>query len=181
MIRVTADDKEQFIQWFIERFDIQQRAVVWFLNVLRADRKKLADIHFTTDVFYCPRAIKWTVHENRIHFQFKKGTVWTDDMERAFHDLYLVDDEPLYMEFDFPNRSQSPQYAIVMTEHPYMPENEEQQEQDQRIITQWVECEKNRITYEMAKKKIDEALDQKDEQAFFYWTRKLAQIQQYKK
>jgi len=178
---VTTNEKAQFIRWFIDTYHVRKRSIVWFLNFLLHDQKRLAHIHLTTDAIYCPRAAQIMWEDGHVSFQFKKGTVWTTDVEKAFHDLQMLEEEPFYLEFQFPKREQSPEYAAVAVEHPYMPVNELQRAKDRVSVERVILETTDAFERDEIKRQIDRALDEKDEEAFLYWTKKWQRVTTFAK
>ena len=60
---------------------------------------------------------------SEVPFRFFKENVMTTDAEKSFHDIRLNRDEEIYIQLNFQSSFQTPQFAAVMEENPFMPKN----------------------------------------------------------
>lgn len=165
MVPVAA--KKDFVRWFLKRYKLKRRECVWILNYLLSHEVLLENVHFTDEAHYCPRAmVISTTKSESIPFRFYKGNLMTADAEKSFHDLRLYENEKMYIQLNFPNSHSCPHYASVREENPFLPSYLQVSEADKKLARKLVEESIVTMTEEMLRKRIDEALDQNNEEHF---------------
>lgn len=169
---VPLSEKKQFIRWFLEHYELKKRECIWLLNYLVADDRLMENVHFIRHAEYCPKAIIMSTRCTQdVPFQYFKKHVMTVEPEKAFHDIRLYCDETLYVQLNFKNNAQSPEYAAVLEENPYY------DEQISETYASMAETVINKAEKEFERKNllrlVDMALDAEDEQWFYELTGKL--------
>jgi uncharacterized protein YpiB (UPF0302 family) len=121
---VSVVEKKDFLKWFLNHYQLKKRECVWLLNYLVSDETLIENVHFVESAEYCPKAIIMsTTCTDGVPFRFYKQNILTTDAEKSFHDIRLNHDEPIYVELNFKSNYSTPEYAIVLEENPFIPEN----------------------------------------------------------
>ncbi|MHA6251107.1 ReoY family proteolytic degradation factor [Oceanobacillus sp. CAU 1775] len=175
---IKSYEKKAFIFWFLNQYDIKLREANWILTFIANNKHTLENVHFVRDADRTERSIIIaTKCSDKPAFQFHKGELMTTDAEKAFHDIRLNPFEPLYIELHFHQSNQSPQYAFVLEENPFLPDKfyitSEDKKQTKSIINYSLQLHKR----EALLKKIDQALDSKDKEQFLTLTNELNDIE----
>lgn len=114
-ISVSIQDKKDFLKWFIQHHNIEAHEMNWFLEELIDDERALFYVHFVQDIQYCPKGIVITTTETEdVSFLFFKGNVQTEDVYTAYHELQLYQDEAIYVQMNFPQRTKNRLYQTVL-------------------------------------------------------------------
>lgn len=174
---VTVSEKKEFIQWFLNRFELQKREVAWLLNYLASDDEALRRIHFVDCLRHLPKTMIISARcTSMTPFQFSKRKRVTSDVETAFYDIRSCSDDDLYINLHFKDKTSCPQYAAVLEVNPM-----ERQDlvQDslfslvaEIILDQAVRDYRQKELY----RRIDEALANGDEQQFLQLTEQWLKI-----
>ena len=91
---ITTMEKKNFLQWFLNRYELQNRESAWLITYIMSDEKLLENVHFVDDSTSTKRTILMSTKcVKGISFRFTKGKLVTSDVERAFHDIRLNPDE----------------------------------------------------------------------------------------
>ncbi|AZV44130.1 hypothetical protein BAOM_3521 [Peribacillus asahii] len=171
---VSVNEKKDFIRWFLNHYQLKRRECVWILNYLMSHDQLMKKVHFVESAQYCPRGLIMSTHcVDEVPFRFYKANIMTTDAEKSFHDIRLNRDEEIFIQLNFKSAYSSHQYAAVLEENPYMPKSKIANEKDQQLVEQFLENSIVSFQRERLLKKIDEALDQHDEEAFKSLTKKL--------
>ncbi|RLL48214.1 YpiB family protein [Oceanobacillus piezotolerans] len=164
---VSVKEKKNFIQWFLKHYQLKKRESVWILNYILNHKQILENVHFVRDVKFCPRGIIMTSQcSSEVPFRFYKNHLVTTDAEKSFHDIRLNQDEDLYIQLNFLNSQQDPNYVIVLEENPFVPEDYLITSKDKVLAKQLLEqtlFESKKIKLQ---KEIDLALDELDQEKF---------------
>ncbi len=178
---VSVNEKKEFIRWFLNHYQLKRRECVWILNYLMSHDQLMEKVHFVEHAEYCPRGmIMSTQCVDDVPFRFYKDSVMTTDAEKSFHDIRLNRDEDIYIQLNFKSANKSHQYALVLEKNPFMPEVLQITEQDRKLASQFLKASIKNFQLEQLKKKIDEALDKKDEETFIKLTEQYNKILQEK-
>jgi len=175
---VSVQDKKSFIQWFLKHYQLKKRESVWILNYILNHNQILENIHFVRDVKFCPRGIVITSQcSTEVPFRFYKNHLVTTDAEKSFHDIRLNQDEALYIQLNFKKANQSPYYASVMEENPYVPEDYFITNKDKVLAKKLLD----KTLFESKKRKlladIDKALDELDQDQFMKLSKELNNLE----
>lgn len=162
---VSISEKRAFLKWFLRRFELKSRECVWLLNYILSVDHTVNLLRFVDNVVDCPRAmIVSEKHTPDPPFIYRVRNVVTEQPEKAFHDLRLNTDEPVYIRLIFPDASRSAEYAAVLEENPYERADLERRfgEEAERVLNRACYLfQKNQLSEE-----IDRALDARDQDRF---------------
>jgi len=175
---VYTHEKKAFIFWFLNQYEMKLRESSWILTYLANHHKVLRHVHFVRDAKFCQRSfIISAKHTDQIAFKFYRNQLMTTNAEKAFHDIRLNPFEELYIELHFNDANQSPQYASVLEENPFLTDDfyltEEDKAETENILQYSLQLKKR----EYLLKEIDQALDQKNEKKFNDLTIELYKIE----
>ena len=82
---VSVEDKKNFIQWFLNNYQLKKRESVWILNYLMNHDELLGQLHFVQEAKFCPRGIIMTSQcSEEVAFRFYKNQLVTTDAEKPF-------------------------------------------------------------------------------------------------
>ncbi|MCI1881276.1 MAG: YpiB family protein [Sporolactobacillus sp.] len=116
---VSASQKKAFIEWLVERELLGSRDVTWLFQFLMGHMKLLDLIHFVNHINGCHRAIEVGLAAGQhTTFKYIKETVHTSDPEKAFHDLRLNQDDPVFVQIGLPSVGDCPYYYSVLEDGP---------------------------------------------------------------
>ncbi|HEU5138887.1 MAG TPA: ReoY family proteolytic degradation factor [Bacillales bacterium] len=169
---VMLIEKKQFIRWFLEHHELKKRECIWLLNYLAGDDRLMENVHFIRHAEYCPKAIIMSTRCTQdVPFQYFKKHVMTVEPEKAFHDIRMFRNEPLYIQINFKDYHISPEYAAVLEENPFYDEqiSETYSEMAKEVIRK---AEKDFERSNLLRL-VDMALDAEDKQWFYELTGKL--------
>ena len=173
-MQVPSEKKKAFIEWFLATHPQEQREVVWLLQYMSKRDQLLSRIHFIYEAHLTPRSIIISTEaaENR-PFRFYKEHIVTTDVDKAFHDIRLNQDQELFVEFIFEDVRHSAEYAEVLEENPYLPDDYYLENTDYHAIEQFLQATSQENKRQSLRKRVNEALDQGDEKAFLKWSKLL--------
>lgn len=122
---ITNTDKKHFLKWFTQNYELKRRESLWILDYLYNHDIMLEKTHFVENVDQTSRGIYMTVKGNqKPAFRFyKNGHAFKDAMQ-AFHEIRLNWSSSLYIEIDFEDAWEQPNYLAVVEDNPYFPWNE---------------------------------------------------------
>lgn len=139
---VSNSDKKHFLKWFTKNYVLKRREALWILDYLYNHDIMLEKTTFVENVEQTPRGIYMTVKDNlKPSFRFYKNGHMFKDAMQAFHEVRLNWSSPLYIEIDFEDAWQSPEYLMVLEDNPYASWNE-------HIPEELVETVDDALTYE---------------------------------
>jgi uncharacterized protein YpiB (UPF0302 family) len=117
IIHVT--EKKQFIKWFLERYELQNREAEWLLQYLCSNDQLLERVHFIDNFRNLPKTILISAKDVQMTpFKFYKNKRVTSDVEKAFLDIHNHPTEDIYIGLFFKDRASSPEYAAVLEANP---------------------------------------------------------------
>ncbi len=127
---ISNGKKKDFLRWFTKNHRLTTRESLWILDFLHGHNIMLEKTHFVENVDQAPRGIYMSA-EGRIngHFRFYKNGHMYEDPIKAFHEVRLNWSSDLYIEVDFADAWQSPEYLAVLEDNPYAPWNEQVSEE----------------------------------------------------
>lgn len=175
---ISVKEKQDFIQWFLRRYELKKRESVWIFKYLLTHASYLAHIHFVRDVRCCPRGmIVSTFCSNNIAFRYHKMHIVTDDPDQTFHDIRLNKYEPLYIQLNFNYGEQHPLYVTVLEDNPFEPTNHINRKNDAVVAGNLLD----HIIYTKRKNilqhQIDVALDENDRELFLQLSSELSRLE----
>lgn len=162
---VTNDAKRQFITQFLKNYPNQPKEVIWFLNYLLSPLGYLERIHFTLDETGYAHTAIIEVESTIAPFLYRKNKLVTAEVERAFHNLRLFEDAPLYIECRFPEREWDLAYAAVYEEE-YGLKSKEEQNYNRTISEEMLRSLEKQQNEQRLLRLIDESLDQNNPERF---------------
>ncbi len=179
---VSVDEKKEFIRWFLNNYQLKRRECVWILNYLMSHDQLMRNVHFVEGAKYCPKGMVMSTHcVDDVPFRFYKSNIMTTDAEKSFHDIRLNREEDIYIQLNFRTAYSSYQYAAVLEENPYLPNNLPGNEQDQHIAESILEESLNRFEEERLLKLIDVSIDERDHAQFTLLSNRLKRLRTKKK
>lgn len=123
--KVTNTDKKHFLKWFTQNYELKRRESLWILDYLYSHDIMLEKTHFVQNVDQTSRGIYMTVKGNqKPAFRFYKNGHEFKDAMQAFHEIRLNWSASLYVEIDFEDAWEQPNYLAVIEDNPYFPWNE---------------------------------------------------------
>lgn len=172
---VTVEAKKDFIRWILKHYSLKRRECVWILDYLIVHGDLLKNVHFTDEVHHCPRGIVMTTTSmDNIPFRFFKGNGMTADAEKAFHDIRLNPNDKMYIQINFPNKYNNPEYAAVHEENPHDTTIDWKKiEGDRKIAEEFLNHMSKSLHQNALMLQIDEALDNNNKELFMELTSKL--------
>ncbi|MFB1080831.1 ReoY family proteolytic degradation factor [Jeotgalibacillus sp. JSM ZJ347] len=174
---ISADEKKDFIKWFLQHYQLKKRESVWIMNYLLSHEQLIENLHFVEDARYCPRGIVMsTACSEEVPFRFYKGQVMTTDAEKSFHDIRLHREEDLYVQLNFDSAYSSYQYAAVLEDNPYTPKESQLSKKEKELAEQFLTDSISANQRTQLMKEIDEALDRHDEDRFRQLTERLKSL-----
>ncbi|GAA0327999.1 ReoY family proteolytic degradation factor [Oceanobacillus oncorhynchi subsp. oncorhynchi] len=174
---VTAKDKKDFIQWFLNHYRLKKRESVWILNYLVNHMDILEHVHFVRDVKYCPRGVMISSRcSEKIPFRFYKKHLVTTDAEKTFHDIRLNKQEALFIQLNFHQANQSAYYAAVLEENPFLPDDYYLTKDDKQTTSELLDQLLINQKQERLREAIDEALDSGNHTKFLELTKELEKL-----
>jgi uncharacterized protein YpiB (UPF0302 family) len=174
---VSVNEKKDFIRWFLNHYQLKRRECVWILNYLMSHDQLMEKVHFVEQAQYCPRGIIMSAHcVDEVPFRFYKENIMTTDAEKSFHDIRLNREEDIYIQLNFRASFKAPQFAAVLEENPFMPKNLQLSEKERQLAEKFLISSIEKFQKEKLMKQIDEALDQKDQEAFIKLTSQLKSL-----
>ena len=167
-ISVSIQAKKHFLQWFISHYQIETEEINWFIENLIEDERALFYLNFVQNIKQCPKGIIISILQTeKLFFQFFKGAVQTNDVYTVYHELHLYQDEPMYIQINFPQKDTNILYQAVLEEDAF--QTEQDQFNAEKILTYLLSQGKK----EYVKREIDNALDQRDLKKFNRFSKKL--------
>ncbi|GEM02845.1 Uncharacterized protein YpiB, UPF0302 family [Halolactibacillus halophilus] len=160
---VSIQAKKACLHWFLNRHQVKQRDSLYLLHFLMREESLLTQVHFVYDVQYAPRGILISAEgANKPAFKFYKNHLVTTEVDKAFHDIRLNKDEPLYIELSFLGVKRSLDYHRVLEDNPFIPDDYYLNESDKQTIDALLNQTLS-VGYETwLRKEIDRCLDEGD-------------------
>lgn len=175
---ISVQDKKEFIQWFLNNYQLKKRESVWILNYLINHEEILANVHFIREARFCPRAIIMSSHcSNEVPFRFYKSQLVTTDAEKSFHDIRLNQKEPLYIQLNFRDAKQNALYVAILEDNPFVPEDYFITNKDREYAKRLLDKVIYDYQRDALQAEIDQALDEKDQQKFTELVKRLHNLE----
>lgn len=152
------------MKWFMNQFLSEEDEVYWLLEDMITDSQVLQRLQFVKEIDEYPKGIIISTFDDERPFVFKKGTVTTDNVYTAFHELHLYDQDQIFVQVHFPQADSNRLYQILLKEE------QTNQKRDRVIATFLLEhlLRKERKSFIM--KEIDRALDEQDYEKFIHYS-----------
>jgi len=166
---VTATDKKQFLQWFLDHYELKNPEAEWLLQYMVQNDPLLARVHFTDHFRNLPKAMLLsTTCVQMTAFKYYKNKRVTADVEKAFLDIHNHPDEDLYITLYFSDRSTCAEYYAVLEGSGVEP-TEKVTASDVMIRLQaelWLDSLERNIRERELREAIDRALDERNQVQF---------------
>lgn len=170
-IPVSIEQKRTFLYWFMYHHKVKAHDLDWFLNDVLEDDHALAQLHFVDDITDCPKGIIITSHLNeQISFTFFKHQVKTNNVYTAYHEMNLYKNESLFIQVNFPFCTHNELYQAVIEDN--IEAKSAMMDATEEILQQTIQQNRQ----EFLEKEINEALEQKNYEAFMYYSSQLKEI-----
>ncbi|MBY0122598.1 ReoY family proteolytic degradation factor [Bacillus sp. S/N-304-OC-R1] len=174
---VSVNEKKDFIRWFLNHYQLKRRECVWILNYLMSHDQLMEKVHFVEHAQYCPKGLIMSTHcVDEVPFRFYKENVMTTDAEKSFHDIRLNREEDIFIQLNFHASNKAHQYAAVLEENPYLPNKMLISEKDKLAAERFLYDSIQKFQKESLLRRIDEALDNQDKEAFKQLTDELKRL-----
>ena len=175
---ITNEKKKDFLKWFTKNHTLNRRESLWILDYLYNHDIMLEKTHFIESADQSPRGIYMSAKDNHHPtFRFYKNGHTFKDAMQAFHEIRLNWSSQLYLEIDFENAWQTPEYLAVLEDNPYARWND-------NIPKELMEQMDEALTYETLLfarhellDKIDESLIEGQKESFTDLTKILKEIE----
>lgn len=178
---ISVQEKKEFIHWFLKNYQLKKLESRWILTYISQHRSVLRNTHFVLNANNCPRALFITTYcSQKPPFQFYKKPLMTKDPDKAFHDIRLNKDEPLYIQLNFHKKNQSYQYRAILEDNPYDERNLMTEKMDRIVANHLLHQLLIHRQMEDLNKRIDQALDEKDAHTFIQLTNQLLKLKKNK-
>lgn len=164
---ISIDSKKSCLHWFLNRYKVKQREVVYLLHYVMREDDLLESVHFVYDVQYAKRG--WLISAEgakKPGFKFYNNQLVTTDVDKAFHDVRLNKGEPLYIELSFDGVKRSLDYHRVLEDNPFIPDDYYVQEQDRRAMEDLLDTTLKSGYESWLRKEIDRCLDEGNDEQF---------------
>jgi uncharacterized protein YpiB (UPF0302 family) len=168
MSTVTAQEKRNFLRWFLEHYELKSRPAAWLLKYLSSKDKLLSRVHFVDDVKDLPRSLCISTKcVTMPPFQFVKNKRVGYDVECAFYDIQMFPEEEIWVGLYFKDRANCPKFAAVLEVNPM----ERQDLVQDHLVSLFAEMILDQAVFEFEKErllqKIDDALAAGDKERFY--------------
>ncbi|MGM8211611.1 ReoY family proteolytic degradation factor [Virgibacillus sp. W0430] len=174
---VSTEEKQAFIYWFLRNYQMKKQESEWILKYIAKHRDILKNVHFISSVQGCPRSLKLaaTCSEKPAFIYFKQHLT-TLNPDKAYHDIRLNNNEKLFIELHFKDAIQNANYALVREDNPYSTREDVLLAADRKraeMLLNGILMHKKKLEL---KRKIDEALDNRDDELFAMLAKKLTTL-----
>lgn len=175
---ISVIDKKEFLKWFTKNFVLKRREALWILDYLYNHNIMLEKTSFVENVKETPRGIYMSVQGNHnVAFRFYKNGHTFKDAMQAFHEVRLNWSSPLYIEIDFQNAWEFPEYLAILEDNPYARWNDEVSDDVIQEIDEALTYESLLYARKLILQEIDELLVKGSKQQFDERTENLREIE----
>lgn len=177
VFKISKRDKQDFLKWFLEKHDFNSRENNWLLEMLLNQPEVLEQVNFVKSINNCPRTILMsTINTNEPEFIFTKNNLITIDQHKAYHDLRLNVNDPIYIKLNYPGQEKCHRYSFVSIDNPF-DKNDFLVGIDRHIANQNLNNFAQKKTINLIKEKINNALDNNKKDEFYYFSNELIRIE----
>lgn len=142
----------------------EEDEVFWLLEDIITDAQVLQRLQFVKDIDEYPKGMLISTLQDERPFLFKKGSVTTENVYTAFHELHLYEQEQIFLQVNFPQADSNRLYQILLKEE------QAHQKRDRVVATFLLEHLLRKERKSFLKKEIDQALDERDYEKFIYYS-----------
>jgi uncharacterized protein YpiB (UPF0302 family) len=170
--KVSLTEKKDFIRWLLNNYQLKRRECVWIFNYLVSHEALLEKVVFVEDgIQNCPRGMIMSTHcVEGVAFKYYKENVMTTDAEKAFHDIRLNRDEPIYVKINFGGINHV-QYVSVIEDNPYVPEVKQKKSKDSSEVDKLCEKVLSERELKLLEEKVDESLVTLNKESFMLYSK----------
>lgn len=177
VFKISKRDKQDFLKWFLKNYSFNSRENTWLLEMLLNQPEVLEQVNFVKSINNCPRTISMsTVNTNEPEFIFTKNNLITIDQHKAYHDLRLNVNDPIYIKLNYPGQEKCHRYSFISIDNPF-DENDFLIGKDRYIANQNLDSIAQKKTIKLIKEKINNALDHNKKDEFYYFSNELIKIE----
>ena len=90
----------------------EEDEVFWLLEDIITDAQVLQRLQFVKDIDEYPKGMLISTLQDERPFLFKKGSVTTENVYTAFHELHLYEQEQIFLQVNFPQADSNRLYQI---------------------------------------------------------------------
>lgn len=174
---ITITEKKNFLEWFLETYELQKRESAWLLTYLMSDENMLEKVRFVDDLHLSQRSIFMSTRcVKDSSFKFMKGTLETTDVERAFHDIRLNPDELLYLKLSFKKSESCPEYAAVREVDPMEKYNITSNSWYSLLAEMVLDESIEKFQKETLYQQINQSLEEQDKEKFLLLSRRWVEL-----
>ncbi len=175
---ITNEKKKVFLKWLTSNYQLQRRESLWILDHLYSHDNILGKSHFVEEVKHTPRGIYMSVKgTGKPSFRFyKNGQVFKDPMQ-AFHEVRLNWSSDLYIEINFDEAWQTPEYLEVLEDNPYARWNDQVSDELREEMDKALQYESLISIRQELYDKIDQLLIKGEESGFQSLSQELEEIE----
>jgi uncharacterized protein YpiB (UPF0302 family) len=174
---ITNSKKKYFLKWFTRNYELKRRESLWILDYLYNHDIMLEKTHFVERVDQTPRGIYMTVKGNqKPSFRFYKNGHMFKDAMQAFHEIRLNWSSHLYIEIDFEDAWQSPEYLAILEDNPNARWNDTVPEELFVVVNEALDYETLLYARQQILEKIDTTLSNGREDKFANLTEDLKKV-----
>lgn len=175
---INVAEKRHFLRWFLANYQLQSREAEMLMRYIMTRENVLRRVHFVENFRHLPRVI--VVSSNCVQVApfryYRRNKPVSTDVEQAFLDLYQHPDDDVYIGLYFKDRASSSAYTAVLEETT----SSELEPAVREMVSMQAEWLIDLLThsYERSRlmKDVDDALDSRDERAFFAASRRLIEF-----
>ena len=177
---ITNLEKKNFLEWFLESYQLQKRESAWLLTYMMSDDKLLGKVRFVDEIVSnTQRSIFMSTKcVNDVSFRFNKGKLITTDVERAFHDIRLNPDEDILIKLSFLHSESCPEYAAVREVDPMERYNVTSNSWYSLLAEMVLDEAIEKFQKERLYQQINQSLEKQDKEQFLILSRKWVQLHQ---
>jgi uncharacterized protein YpiB (UPF0302 family) len=175
---VTNAEKRSFVEWFLKHYELKKRECAWLLTYLMSDYRLLNKLRFVDEMPAKKRTLLMSSKcSKHIPFQFMKGKFSSTDVETAFHDILLNDQEEISVLLHFSQSEQCPQYAAVREVGSVEKDKLKTNSLYSLIAEMFLDEVVEKFEKERLYKLIDQSLARQDKQMFLRLSRRLKEME----
>lgn len=154
VFKISTRDKQDFLKWFIETYEFESHENKWILELLLKQPEILEQVEFVKSVNDCPRSITMsTICSPKPEFVYKKNKLVTIDQDKAYHDLRLNFNVPVYLQLNYRGQEKCPNYGFISIDNPYE-NNHFNREKDKYLVDKRLNAIALNKTIELIKEKL---------------------------
>lgn len=177
VFKISTRDKQEFLKWFLKSHEFSTRENKWILEMLLKQPEVLDQVNFVKSIEGCPRSISMsTICSDKTDFIFKKNKLITIDQHKAYHDLRLNTKVPIYIKLNYKNQDKCPKYGFVAIDNPYE-KNDFLIGKNKYLVDKDLDEMAFNKTIELLNDNINKAIDNHDEKSFYYYSKRLQEIE----